>query len=385
MSWDAGAITSTMGIDISGFRQAMMQAESVASIFPSVVSSFIANPLLGIVDVAKHAGEAMVHFLADAVKETGKHFDDIGDMSANLGVTTQFLSTMGKVAELSNVDIQTLALGLKQLQERAADAMSGKDESAAKGFKEIGLSYKELQQIMSDPEKLFFRVSQGLSEISGQAQKVQAASDLMGRGGFRMIGLLTQGPEKIKQLQRQFTDLGASVSDQDAAMGDKWDLLTHQMSAGWEGIKKDLALPILDAILQDSDVWLVAMHELRDVARDIASIISTVAHGFADIARIVIPQNLLDQARASSPFAGTAGPSGSTAGGGGGGGGGGTATGAGNNLRIDNVSVHLPDKPLSDAEMGALLKKAIKDGENKQTATRTQQRVALAIGGRYPR
>ena len=45
--FDAGGITSKLSLDVSGYAQGMLQATSIAQMFPSVVTSFLANPLLG--------------------------------------------------------------------------------------------------------------------------------------------------------------------------------------------------------------------------------------------------------------------------------------------------------------------------------------------------
>jgi tape measure domain-containing protein len=59
MTFVAGAATSTLGIDIGGFREGMLQATSIAAVFPQTVTAFLANPLLGLVSVATQGASAV--------------------------------------------------------------------------------------------------------------------------------------------------------------------------------------------------------------------------------------------------------------------------------------------------------------------------------------
>lgn len=58
--FDAGGIASTLGLDLSDFAKGMVEANSIAAAFPAVVTSFLANPLLGIIQVAEKAASAVI-------------------------------------------------------------------------------------------------------------------------------------------------------------------------------------------------------------------------------------------------------------------------------------------------------------------------------------
>ena len=60
MSFDAGSITGSLKFDISEFTSSILSAQSIAGIFPSVVTSYLVNPLLGFVETVKEAGRAIL-------------------------------------------------------------------------------------------------------------------------------------------------------------------------------------------------------------------------------------------------------------------------------------------------------------------------------------
>jgi tape measure domain-containing protein len=67
MTFNAGSATSTASINIGPFRQGILEAQSIASIFPQTITNFIANPLLGVVGAAKEAGMAIASALTGSL------------------------------------------------------------------------------------------------------------------------------------------------------------------------------------------------------------------------------------------------------------------------------------------------------------------------------
>lgn len=56
-----------MGIDISPFARGMLEASAISAVFPETVRNFLANPLLGIIGIAREAASAMTEFIKGGV------------------------------------------------------------------------------------------------------------------------------------------------------------------------------------------------------------------------------------------------------------------------------------------------------------------------------
>lgn len=267
MSWDAGAITSSLKLDVNEYAHGMLQAEGLAHAFPPIVLEFLENPLLAFASIAKEA----FHGVIEAMEGMAGKFHETGLAAANLGVSAEFISGVGAVAKVAGVGVEELGMSLKFLQQRGADALSG-EQQAAKGFADIGIGAAELSKLLKEPEQLFYRVAQGISSIEEPAQRVQAATDLMSRAGYRMISLFSEGPDKIRSLARELTDLGGGVSTQEAEMGEKWGLLEAKFDAAWSGIKKALAEPILQFVTQNSEQLTHILRDTVEIIREIATL-----------------------------------------------------------------------------------------------------------------
>lgn len=258
----AGAITSTLGLDISPFTSGMLQAQSIARLFPQVVQDFIANPLLGLVSVARSAAGAVT----GAFFEFAKKADDAGDAAERLGVGVEFLTSVGKAAEDAGGSIQGFEDSLKLLQNNAADAAAGVD-TAVKAFASVGLSAVDAHGQIKPTEQLFYELADAMAALPTSAQRTQAAMNLLGRGGGEMTAFMGQGSGAIKQFAQQVIDMGGAVDGNSAAIADKFGKLNTLFNAMIGGWKKAAAVPILLALAGNFDDVTKVLGTLAEVGQ----------------------------------------------------------------------------------------------------------------------
>jgi hypothetical protein len=248
MSFDAGAITSTLGLDVSEFAHGMLEANAIASVFPQTVTTFLANPLLGVMEVASRAAG----FIKSAFLEVGHAADNAGEAAEKAGVSVEFLTGVGAVAKDAGSSVEGLADALKFLNNNAADAAGGNAQTAA-NFAAIGVSATDAGGHLKTTEQLFYEVADAIAALPTPAQKTQAAMNLLGRGGVDMIATLNKGSGDIKGFAGQLAALGGTVDSSLAAAGDKFGTLETIVDAAWEGIKKSIAQPILQYVADHFD------------------------------------------------------------------------------------------------------------------------------------
>src|SRR5690348_3559047 len=121
MSFDAGAITGSLELDISHFAHGMIEATSISELFPEVVRSFMANPLLGLIDLAEEAAKS----IREAFESTSEAVHALGVESIRAGVSAQFLEGLGDAARSQKVGIEEIAHSMAFLNRNIAEAASG--------------------------------------------------------------------------------------------------------------------------------------------------------------------------------------------------------------------------------------------------------------------
>ena len=273
MPFNAGSITSALGLDISEFSAGMIEAQGIMAIFPSAVTNFMVNPLLGVVGLL----EQVAKYFVSTFSELTDAADHMNDLSQATGVGTDFLSAFGKVAETNGASVDQLAESYKFLGKNVSDALAG-DKSALSAFERLGISAQQLQT--SDLGNLMLKVADGIKGMSS-ADRIAASMSVLGRSGSDMIGTLSQGSAAIQSQIDMYRQLGDVVTAESAASADAWNDAVHDLQSAWEGVMMDIVditretlLPMLQEVLE----W-VKQHqpEFRQQIRDVANEIKNTA------------------------------------------------------------------------------------------------------------
>jgi hypothetical protein len=243
MSFNAGSIRGTLGLDISDFTRGMISAQGLMSVFPSWVTNFMSSPLLGLIGIAKDAGGALLGMLKGVTDAE----DDLQDMAKAVGVNVSFLDGLGKAAELSGSNLFEMAEALKFLNKSAYDAAT-LGGTANKSFELMRVSVKGVGGALKDAQTLAEETIEAFSKLPDGPTKGAVAMDLFGRAGTKAISFFSQGIGPIKEYMAQLEAMGALATDASAKQADAWNDLLTTVSHAWSGIKKQLIEPIRDAL-----------------------------------------------------------------------------------------------------------------------------------------
>ena len=107
---------------------------------------------------------------------------------------------MSNAAELSGVDMETLAKAMQFMEVNAQKAFNGTSEEAAKlrdEFSKIGVSGNDL--ITMTPSEKMLKFAEALHQGALAGQDFALARELMSRAGPGMLAFLQQGAESIRE------------------------------------------------------------------------------------------------------------------------------------------------------------------------------------------
>jgi hypothetical protein len=248
---DAGAMASKLGLDLSGYTSGMLQATSIASVFPQTVTSFLANPLLGLIDVAKNVTSAItsaVQTWLSAVTEFGNRADDVGDKAAALGVSTDFLSGWGAAFQDAGSSAEGLGEALKFVSDNAQEAVRG-NKTAAEAFHQIGINVDFLRGNLGDTEALMRKTVDAIAGLPTVAERIGAAKNLLGRGGADAVGAISGGTADLDKFADTIRRLGGTITAEDAKWADSFGKLSSY-AAAMEGLQRAAARPVLKALAE---------------------------------------------------------------------------------------------------------------------------------------
>lgn len=270
MSFLAGAITGTLALNLDGFIEALHGGEGEAEGFKARMLEMLSFE--AIADAAKEALKS----IWENAEHMGEAMHEAAEEADKAGVSIEFMSTVGKAAEASGGNIQSLGEAMKFLERQSANAIDGQ-ALAVRAFTEIGISADDLKGKLKDPEQLFYAVADAIKSIDDPSRRTQAAMDLMSRAGADQLPLLSKGSEEIKALAAQIQALGGGFDENDAKMGDSFTNMNVLFSAAMTGIEKEAARPVLQYFQDHQTEVLATLQELAQVlGKDLPPIIEEV-------------------------------------------------------------------------------------------------------------
>lgn len=146
---------------------------------------------------------------------------DLGELSQQLGVSTDGLQTYQYAARQSGVSTDQLEAALAKLTQRIGDAAAGNKE-AIDAFNLLGVGVLDAQGKIRSTDDVLGDVADSLSRIPDPARRAASEVDLFGRSGQRLDTILASGRAGLQEFGRQAQATGQIIAS---------DLITNADSA----------------------------------------------------------------------------------------------------------------------------------------------------------
>lgn len=211
------------------------------------------NVTLAMGKYAAAAGVAAATGFAYFLKTQIDAADKIGKVAAATGTTTEFISSMGYVAEQSGTSVESIADSMKKLSRNMGDAGRGTGEAKV-AFENLNLALKNSDGTMRQSEAVLMDIADKFKALPDSVEKTELAMKLFGRSGADLIPMLSQGREGIAALQKQAQEMGLVISAETAAQAayfnDELDRLKQEAVGVGRSIMVDM-LPGLTRAVED--------------------------------------------------------------------------------------------------------------------------------------
>lgn len=199
--------------------------------------------------------------------------DEIQKLAIQTGASTEFLSEMRGVLELSGVSYGTFTKALTKGAKALGDAQAGlKTQSEA--FSRLGLDIDQLAQL--NPEELFFTIGTAIASIEDPTARSAAQAELLGAKSVELLRFFRQSPEAIATMRAEQVKFGNSLSrdmtDKMAASNDAMARLRQQ----FKGVGNAFALEFSDPIIEGSKVLSTLLIPVLRVVGNVFSILGTI-------------------------------------------------------------------------------------------------------------
>ena len=159
------------------------------------------------------AGALVMEKLGQAISQGLEYASSLGEVSQQLGVTTDALQEYRYAATQAGLSQDEMDQALAQLTRRAGEAASG-TKAQAEAFEKLGISVRTANNEMIPTGDLIPMIADGLQKIESPAQRAAILMDLFGKSGQKLEPLLAGGSAAINNLRNAAYELGIVLSSQ---------------------------------------------------------------------------------------------------------------------------------------------------------------------------
>jgi hypothetical protein len=147
----------------------------------------------------------------------------------------------------ADIEMETLTRGIYEMQKSLAAG-----GTAEESIRSLGLSFTQLKTMA--PEKQFATISEALSHVTDQNERVKITADLFGKSGLELKRLFDGGGEAIDDAVNQLARMG-EVTESDVKAIGVWDSAWKELKGTIDAIWNQLAVALAPAITEMIDLF----------------------------------------------------------------------------------------------------------------------------------
>lgn len=173
--------------------------------------------------------------------------DEIEKLSARTGVAIEQLSEFEFALERGGGSSSDLEPAIRRLSRAMSDARDNIKE-AQDAFMRLGISTSMLLDgsgNLRDVSEVLPMVAEGLKGVQSQAERMDIAQAILGRGGTMLLPMLQQGAEGIREMREEMERYGGAMSEDFAAKSAEFVDAQTNLGNAAQRLKEAVSEPFL--------------------------------------------------------------------------------------------------------------------------------------------
>lgn len=208
---------------------------------PAVLgTAAMASGVLAVAKIVWEAGKALFAY-ASATTAAG---DEMKDFVERTGSTIENAQLLHYAISKDGGSLGELEVGFKTLARQMRDAIGGSKESID-AFSRLGIETKDLVDgdgRLRDLQDILLLVQSGLHGISNHGDKVDIITQLLGRGGIRLLPAFNKD---LKETAAEMKRYGLAMDPSWPAKADAYAESVNRLSWAWQRAKEALIGPLI--------------------------------------------------------------------------------------------------------------------------------------------
>ena len=189
------------------------------------------------------------------VKSVANQGDALGEMSKQIGFTTDSIQKLAYAFGQSGVSQGELNQGLRFFSKTLGQAKTG-SKSAIEAFKNLGIDPKKFKTT----EETFLAVADAIQKTTDPAKKSAYVTALLGRAGAKYLPAFENGSEGLKKLGERLEALNGIIGPKAVAASDKFNDSWNDVMVVINGLKNTIGLelmPVIQELINEFLDWYI--------------------------------------------------------------------------------------------------------------------------------
>lgn len=246
--------------------EALQNAEKSTSSFGDALKAKLTGE--AIIGAVKKLSSALKSLALDAAFTS----DEILTMSTVTGLSTDALQEYKYMAELVDVDLDTITGSLKKLTSNMSTATKGSG-SAYEAFKQLGVEFQNTDGTLRNSQDVFNDAITALAGIENETERDAVAMSLFGKSATDLNPLIATGKENLEAYAQQAHDTGYVMSEEmlksNVAVSDSYELMQNSITTLKNTIGTEFA-PVLQTVIEKLTDLLQWITDNKDMIMDYA-------------------------------------------------------------------------------------------------------------------
>lgn len=213
--------------------------------------------------------------IVDLTKQSIDLMDTMSKTAQKIGETTESLSALAYAADLSDISLGNLTVGLRTLARNMYDAQNGTGE-AKEAFKDLRIEVERSDGRLKTASEILVEIADKMSSLDDDTKKAALAQRIFGRSGTDLIPLLNQGAEGIKKLTDEAHRFGAVIDTEAGKQAEDFNDNLKRLQYAFRGLFNQLAIDILPTLLDISEAIVTLTKETDNLDTGLSTLSFTL-------------------------------------------------------------------------------------------------------------
>lgn len=205
---------AVLTLNKSGYEKGLNDAEKSTKSFSQKVKDTLQNETVQsftmVIGAVVKLGKELYNLMNIGIE----YADQMGDIAAKYGTTSEAISEIGYIATQTGSDVNTLTSAMSMLYMRA--------KQDGEAFQSLGVSVKDSNGQFKSMDELFWETVYAMNNLESDGEKSAYMLDLFGRSAANIGEILRKDTAEIDAMRNEAHDLGIVVSQETADFAGAW-------------------------------------------------------------------------------------------------------------------------------------------------------------------